>query len=505
MISISTPPRLSLFLLISTLLLVNCNDENTDPVLTDETVTINIEQKTVTLLESKGETTVTIASSISWQVSENIEWLETVKVDEKSLQVSYDANSNPEQRQGIAKVIAGKIIEDFTIIQRGSVAITAVSSLTLPEEGGDDHELAVSVNRGNWTASTSADWITDIDYADQTKLIFDYEAYTGEEPRTATITITSTEDPTITHTITINQSAPEPAVAITAVSSLTLSAEGEENYELPVSVNRGNWTASTSADWITGIDYADQTKLIFDYQAYTGEEPRTATITITSTEDPTITHTITINQSAPGPITITAVSSLTLSAEGGEGHEFSVSVNRGNWTAATPADWITGIDYADQTKLVFDYKSYTGEDPRTATITITSTEDPTITHAITIQQEEPEEEAAPAVTITAPRYIEGELPSAGGEDHELAVSVSSGGWTAATTADWITGIDYSDQSKLVFDYKSYTGEELRTATITITSTEDPTITHAITINQSAPAPITISAVSSLTFPSEGGR
>ena len=158
-----------------------------------------------------------------------------------------------------------------------------------------------------------------------------------------------------------------------------------------VSVSRGGWTAAVDESWITGIDYADQSKLIFDYKSHTGTEQRTAIITITSTENSSITHTITISQSAPAPITISAVSSFTLPSARGENHELPVSVSRGKWTAATPADWITGIDYTNQTKLIFDYKSHTGEEQRTARITITSTEDPTITHTITIRQEGPEE------------------------------------------------------------------------------------------------------------------
>ena len=413
-----------------------------------------------------------------WTAAADELWITGIDYsDQSKLVFDYQANAGTAERTATITITStenSSVTHTITIRQAGTITITAVSSLTLSVAAGEDQELSVAVSRGRWTASTPADWITGIDYSDQSKLVFDYQANAGTAERTATITITSTENSSVTHTITIRQAG---TITITAVSSLTLPATAGEDYEFSVSVSRGGWTAATPADWITGIDYSDQSKLVFDYQANAGTAERTATITITSTEDPTITHTITIRQA--GTITITAVSSLTLPATAGEDYEFSVSVSRGGWTAATPADWITGIDYSDQSKLVFDYQANAGTAERTATITITSTEDPTITHTITIRQ-------AGTITITAVSSLS--LSVAAGEDYELSVVVSRGRWIAAANKAWITGIDYSDQSKLVFDYQANAGTAERTATITITSTENSSVTHAITINQSAPEP-----------------
>ena len=149
-----------LYLLCFSLLIQSCIGDDDDD--DEDSVASIIAAKTdVRVSAAAGDEEITIqASDTVWTVTEEVDWLEAMKVDNSKLRISYDANPDTEERSGIVTATISDKSVNITVTQETErpvfasdatiAAQTYVQNVTdvmlaLPEATGGDGTLTYSI------------------------------------------------------------------------------------------------------------------------------------------------------------------------------------------------------------------------------------------------------------------------------------------------------------------------------------------------------------------------
>lgn len=259
------------------------------------------------------------------------------------------------------------------------LTLTSNATMQFAAEGGMgeiSYTLENAVQETELTATCSASWITDI-VAGQ-KVRFTVTANEGEA-REAKITVAYGEQE---FEVVVKQVAgepdepevKEPVLTLTSDTTMEFAAEGglgEIAYTLENPAEGVELTATTEADWITGIATSISTKVLFTVEANKGEARETK-ITVAYGEQ---SFEVVIKQ-AENPVkepvlTLTSAATMEFTAEGGAG-EITYTLENARegveLTAACEAAWIT--DVATGEKVTFAVEANKGE-ARETKITVT--------------------------------------------------------------------------------------------------------------------------------------
>lgn len=209
---------------------------------------------------------------------------------------------------------------------------------------------------------------------------------TTMEPRYATLFVKSGS---LTKGIDITQLGLTPELTVAPQSFPNIKAAGD-NMAVTVTSNTG-WRVTTSAPWLhaSPINGTGNGAITFTAEANTGNDPRTATATV-STLIGTMPVTQTITFTQDGAI----IPSLTVSKTSfdipSSGQTVSASVTSNTaWSATSSAAWlqVTPTSGTGNATMNFVAGSYTGNTPRTATVTIRTTSgSPAVERTITFTQ-----------------------------------------------------------------------------------------------------------------------
>ena len=326
--------------------------------------------------------------------------------------------------------------------------------------------------------------------------------------------------------------------AAVAGNLLSFSGEKKTGDSLNVTVSAPDgvaWTATkgASADWFTfgnesGLKAAADDGSKFEGtgtatfsiapQANTTELARVDTVTITIAQageyGTDLVQKLVVRQAARnlGSITVACIGlsqgNVNIKAAGfsEENGLRQVKVKATTeWKVVIPteASWLTleKVDGKDYTVDDGTYNGYfmlkaaaqaQGAEARSAEVTIQNTLDPTISQKITFTQAAGEAApVAPTITLSDDAVISGvSIVQTGNEASpaEITVTCSSGSWTVSNDSEgsWLTttkGTD-TDADKIIISAAAFDGgSENRSATVTVTSSEDSNVTATFTVTQ----------------------
>jgi hypothetical protein len=237
-----------------------------------------------------GDKTAAITTDASeWEASTEASWL-TLSKQGKTLTVSVPTkNLGTEDRSADIKITAGNAPEVILkVIQPPSFYLN-VEPATLLFSGNEigDKTVTITTNASEWTATTSASWLTILKQDNKLKVSVS-TTNTGTTDRNAEIKITAGD-------------APEVILHVTQVVSfylnvdptvLSYTATETSEKTVNVSTNASSWSATTAVSWITLTTSGNNLRVRVN-STNTASSSRQATIRVTANQVPDATVTVT--------------------------------------------------------------------------------------------------------------------------------------------------------------------------------------------------------------------
>ena len=195
--------RVLLPTLCALLLLSQCGKKNTPEVPPGVEVTITAEETSVTLPAKGGDYEVKITSSGDWNVKEEVDWLEAMKVDNTTLKVTCEENTGDERSDKVTATIEDQSAE-ITVIQSRALIMLMNREYAFPgpsaQESAEIHfgeALSFDTKITHWwvtaedgEAASTIDGLTSVSYDGST----DNRQDTGN----TTLTLAVTENTELT-------------------------------------------------------------------------------------------------------------------------------------------------------------------------------------------------------------------------------------------------------------------------------------------------------------------
>ena len=289
-------------------LFLQCKDENTPDLPPDVEVRLNAKQTEVLLPHTAGSYTLPMdAAGGSWEVQEDMSWLEAVKMDNAMMRVTYEQNKG-EERKGIVTASMDTISLEITVTQSANLVPSfggetipdqtyiedvQISDLILPEATGGNDKLTYSL-----TPAPPAGLIFE---TDTRTLSGTPEAGTAVDAQEFTYTATDADSDkvSLSFTITIEEDT-APVFANTPIA--------DQGYIVDVAITSPTFPTASggNAPLSYGVSPALPSNLSFDFTTNpitlkgipdTADEQDTYTITVTDANKDTDTFSfkITVN------------------------------------------------------------------------------------------------------------------------------------------------------------------------------------------------------------------
>lgn len=337
------------------------------------------------IVSSAGETIqVELRSNTAYEIEmPGVDWLRENSSRSLSTYTHYfivDPNETYDARSAVIRFIDREngIEQTVTVTQMQRDAIVVAQNVYQIGVEGGALNFAVQANV-DFTVSTNADWITQVEARGLTErmLCFEVTPNEGEEMREAVITL---ESGSVKQTIKVQQfgKMEEPFIDLSLQEYKVGNAGGtfqidvRTNIEYQVIIPDESWIIETAYD---GITHFFEVLLNDTYDA------RTAEIRFVNTEKG-IEKTVTVTQEALYDILIEQ-SSYEIGAEGGV-LDLPLQANM-DFEVKTSEKWITQVNARGLTEQVlhFNVEENLQSNERTAVITISS---PNVTHEIQVIQ-----------------------------------------------------------------------------------------------------------------------
>lgn len=337
------------------------------------------------IVSSAGETIqVELRSNTAYEIEmPGVDWLRKNSSRSLSTYTHYfivDPNETYDARSAVIRFIDREngIEQTVTVTQMQRDAIVVAQNVYQIGVEGGALNFAVQANV-DFTVSTNADWITQVEARGLTErmLCFEVTPNEGEEMREAVITL---ESGSVKQTIKVQQfgKMEEPFIDLSLQEYKVGNAGGtfqidvRTNIEYQVIIPDESWIIETAYD---GITHFFEVLLNDTYDA------RTAEIRFVNTEKG-IEKTVTVTQEALYDILIEQ-SSYEIGAEGGV-LDLPLQANM-DFEVKTSEKWITQVNARGLTEQVlhFNVEENLQSNERTAVITISS---PNVTHEIQVIQ-----------------------------------------------------------------------------------------------------------------------
>lgn len=434
------------------------------------------------IVSSAGETIqVELRSNTAYEIEmPGVDWLRENSSRSLSTYTHYfivDPNETYDARSAVIRFIDREngIEQTVTVTQMQRDAIVVAQNVYQIGVEGGALNFAVQANV-DFTVSTNADWITQVEARGLTErmLCFEVTPNEGEEMREAVITL---ESGSVKQTIKVQQfgKMEEPFIDLSLQEYKVGNAGGtfqidvRTNIEYQVIIPDESWIIETAYD---GITHFFEVLLNDTYDA------RTAEIRFVNTEKG-IEKTVTVTQEALYDILIEQ-SSYEIGAEGGV-LDLPLQANM-DFEVTTSEDWITQISARGLTEQVLHFN--VEENPqvkeRTAIITISS---PNVTHEIQVVQRG---KAPTLKIISAPQELDNK------EQEFIIVTESEVEyWDVSQDAYWIQLRDiFTEESKgtyittYKFNAESNASSDVRSGQITFSIYHNGyTVREVVTILQ----------------------
>jgi hypothetical protein len=425
---------------------------------------------------------VTTSESCSWTAASNDPWITITGGASGSGNgaVSFSVAPNPASSSRTGTITAGG--RAISVTQPGLACTYAIAPAGASVEAAGGSAV-FSLTAGTlcaWTATSNAPWITITagasGWGDGT-IGYAVATHTGAESRTGTITAGG-------QTYTITQSGAACSYALIPASQ-SMPAEGGAGTVTMTGTVDCNWTAASSAPWLTiagGASGSGGGTISYSV-APNGGGDRTGTITAGG-------QTFTVSQ-AGLPCTYTlAPTSQILTATAAAA---TVNVNAGTdcaWAAVSSHEWLTiddGASGSGSGTISYSVSENTASVWRTGSITVAG-------QRLTVSQ------AGTPCTFTLDSTTQS-MPAAGGTGMVGLTTNADCFWLASSQASWLTitsGTSGAGSRTFSFSVAPNTGTASRTGTLTIAG-------QVFTVTQDGAAGCAYAlAPASQSMPADGG-
>lgn len=374
----------------------------------------------------------------------------------------------------------------FILFQIGGGGSLSVSPTAITADyTGGDKVMAVSADT-NWTVTSKPDWITlsqSAGTSGQTTLIVTFSQNDGDSARTGTITVS---DGTRTATVSITQDYHIVEEYLTAdPASLTWDDTGGVLY-----LNIGsssNWVIRSFPAWVTPLSFSGKSGTTIlgvkarVYGSY--DSDRTGNLVIAND---TNTLVIPLVQERKPLRNITVTPNELYFDYTGETKYITVTSEISSWTLVSKPSWIAlsqNSGYTGDTMIAVIAGENLEDSARTGEIVL---RDSLFTATITVGQLA--SSTTKTLTVT-PSTITVENTGGSQTLSILFENRFGDNVTITPSADWVfpTYTQWTgDSGSVMVTVLGYNTKSARTATITISSIEDPTLTDTVTVYQKLP-------------------
>jgi alpha-tubulin suppressor-like RCC1 family protein len=272
-----------------------------------------------------------------------------------------------------------------------------------------------------------------------------------------------------------NPAAPTGSISVPTTSP-SLAAAGGNNFTLPVS-GVGAWNVTTDATWVaitSATSGLGDATILYAVAPNLSSAARSASISVEGRQ-------YIISQLGSGttggatggggaPVTSPTPAINSVAAGGGTGQSITV-VSTSGWSATSSSTWISitgGASGSGNGTITYDVTANATGSARTGTISVNGS-------IFTINQLAASTASA---TVTSPTPTTNSPPSAGASGQIITI-VSSGSWSATSSASWLTitsGFSGSGNGAIIYDVAANTATSNRSGTITVSG-------NVFTINQ----------------------
>ena len=390
-----------LFYAFAMLAIVACTESETDDNGSDNgggnnpsAPSITLNQSIVTFDDAAGEEQVSFSATADW-IAELVNdradsWLtispKSGAAGNASIAIKATENDTPDDRSATIRLKAGSAMKTISVTQKQKDALTVTSSKFEVEAEGGEVKIEVKANIDfEYVIDESAqEWISyEGTRAMKTStLTFKVAENDDTERREGTITIKSGE---FNEVVTIYQAGCEPSIVISkseyvvSSNSETIAVEVKSNVDVAVEM-------PLDVDWISeNTSRATSTNTYrFDIAANEGYDQRTAEIKFTNKEN-NLSEVVTIVQSQKDAIVL-AKSEYEFGVNGGNlDFEIQTNVDITVKISDNAKNWIQQVESRglEAKKLFFNVYSYSGQEDREGTITLSGGN---ATQTITVKQ-----------------------------------------------------------------------------------------------------------------------
>ncbi len=454
--------------------------------------TFSIDQHSISATSSTTSENIILSTNDSWTADSDVSWITLSPSYGNGLatvKISLSENKTTLNRSGTItfKGINSGKTERVDISQDGKYMSVSTTSVSFEATGGSS-TVTVSTD-ATFSTSKSDDWITVSTYEKTITITAPNNSGTTTRNGTVTISASNLSSGSLAQTIIVSQAGTDYNFSldnnnISATSSATTSS-------IVLSTN-DNWTASSSASWVTlssTSGYGDAT-LTVKLAENMSIDSRSSTITIKGTNSGS-TATVSIVQD--GKYLTVSSEDLSFEAEGGSK---SVSVfTDGTFATSKSDNWITVSTSGNTITVKAAENTSTSSRTGTVRISLTGLSSGAVSKVISISQS--------GVPIYAPTVSPSNInkSSAAGT---ASISVSTNdSWTATSSATWLTLSSSSGtgNATLTVNLSENKATGSRSGTITIKGSN--TVSSAIVSVTQNGKYLTVSPTE-LTFDADGG-
>ena len=398
---------------------------------------------------ASGSFNLTVQSGCSWTAASSAPWLAAIPDSGSGpAAINYTAAANPDAAARTATIAVGT--QTFTVTQSAACSLTLFpGGVTVAVTGGTG-SVTVTANSSSCdrSAVSTVSWITitsGSSGAGSGSFGYSVAANTTGQTRAGTVTVGGVQ------TFTVNQDAGLCTITVSPSSPVVPASGSTGTLSLTVSGSCG-WTVVSNSGWITitsGGSGTGNGTVGYAVAANPSAGTRIGSLTIGG-------RTYNISQAGVSCTVSLGAFSASVPVGGGAGTIEVGAAPECSWTATSGAAWISvssGSPGAGNGMVGYTAAANTAAQPRTGTITIAN-------QVFTITQP-----AASCDFVLSPSSAS--LPSSGGSG---SIGVTSNcGWTAATSARWITltGASGSLDGSVGYTAAANPAVDARTAAITI--------------------------------------
>lgn len=442
--------------------------------------------------------------------------------------VTVEANNSISYRSGTITVMHDKVsslTKTIYVTQQGGTLTASLepdkTQMNFSKDGGLGSFYVNTNGSGGFRASSGSSWLkvgrysynagSSASFTGNGTVYVIADANIGDASRSGTITLVHNNDSSVKRTIRVTQEADNVKVSLEPdKSQIRVSADGGSDSFSVNTDGSGGFRVNSRDTWLkvgknsystnsSSLVFEDSGTVYVSVEENSGTSSRSGTITLIHDKDSSVTRTIRVTQEEKAVKASLKVdkTQINISRDGGS-DSFSVNTDgTGGFYASSGSSWLkvgrysfsvdSSATFTGNSTVYVSVEANDSTSSRNGTITLTHSEDSSVTSVIRVEQEAGEQ----PVLKTNQAEIQAE---ADGMDSSIYVDTEgTGGFRASSDSSWIkVASSYGDNGRnasfansgTVYIAISKNSENSsRSGTITLTHEKDSSVSKTIQVTQ----------------------